>query len=161
MKSRMEKAKQWSVSLRKAQLSNDDCWAACNFCIWPAVNYPLVGQQCTSEDLQLTQRVLDAIACHALGLNEHFRRALLHGPIALGGFGVLTAWAETLVEKFTYFVHHVRIGDDVGQQLKVSTAIAQLEVGTGTPFFHLPFEQWGHLATKSWIVHLWQSCSWV
>ena len=118
-----------------------------------------MGQQCTAEDLQPTQRVLDSIACHALGLNEHFPRALLHGPTDLGGLGVPSAWAETLAEKLAYFVHHVRIDDDVGQQFKVSVAIAQLEVGVGTPFFQLPFERWGHLVTKSWVVHLWQSCS--
>ena len=159
IKSRYEKAKQWSTSLRRAQLSNTDCWVAYNSCVRSAVAYPLVGQMCTVEDLKCTQVVMDQIACHALGLNEHFPRALLHGPVALGGVGVPTLWAESLAEKLSYFVHHMRVRDDVGKQLQVSTAIAQLEVGTGVPFFQLPHEKWGHLATLSWVVHLWQSCS--
>ena len=159
MKSRYEKAKQWSISLRKSQLSNADCWVAYNSCVRPAVAYPLAGQQCSVEDLTPTQKVMDNIACHALGLNEHFPRALLHGPVSLGGIGVPTLWAEALAEKLSYFVHHMRVGDDVGKQLQVSTAITQLEVGTGIPFFQLSFESWGHLVTKSWVSHLWHSCS--
>ena len=147
VKSRYQKAKQWSTSLRKAQLSNADCWVAYN-------SHPLAGQQCTVDDLK--QNVMDQLVCHALGLNEHFPRALLHGPMALGGVDIPTLWAETLAEKLAYFVHHMRIGDDVGTQLKVSTVIVQLEVGTGTPFFQLPYERWEHLATKSWVTHLWQ-----
>mmetsp|Transcript_1526 Transcript_1526/g.2373 ORF Transcript_1526/g.2373 Transcript_1526/m.2373 type:complete len:139 (+) Transcript_1526:275-691(+) len=110
-------------------------WVAYNSCVRPAVAHPLAGQQCTVDDLKQTQSVMDQLACHALGLNEHLPRALLHGPMALGGVGIPTLWAETLAEKLAYFVHHMRIGDDVGTQLKVSTVIVQLEVGTGTPFF--------------------------
>mmetsp|Transcript_5782 Transcript_5782/g.8512 ORF Transcript_5782/g.8512 Transcript_5782/m.8512 type:complete len:285 (+) Transcript_5782:762-1616(+) len=102
---------------------------------------------------------MDQIACHSLGLNEHFPRALLHGPVTLGGVGVPTLWAETLADKLAYFVHHMRVEDDVGRQLKVSVAITQLEIGVGTPFFQLPFAVWGHLATASWVRNLWQSCS--
>ena len=32
-------------------------------------------------------------------------------------------------------------------------------MGTGTPFFQLSFEIWGHIVTKSWVSHLWNSCS--
>ena len=159
IKSRYAKARQWSMSLRRAQLSNTDRWVAYNSCVRPAVAYPLVGQQCTNEDLSKTQGVMDAIACHALGLNEHFPRALLHGPVTLGGVGIPSLWAETLADKISYFLHHMRVTDDVGQQLKVSVAITQLELGVGIPFFDLPFELWGHLTTPSWVRHLWQSCS--
>ena len=159
IKSRYEKARQWSISLHKAQLSNSDRWVAYNSCVRSAVVYPLTGQQCSIEDLAKTQGVMDQIACHALGLNEHFPRALLHGPVSLGGVGVPTLWAETLADKLAYFLHHVRIEDDVGRQLKVSVAITQLEIGVGIPFFQLPFDAWGHLTTPSWVKHLWQSCS--
>ena len=50
------------------------------------------------EDLSKTQGVTDQIACHALGLSEHFPRALLHGPVSLGGIGVSTLWADALAE---------------------------------------------------------------
>ena len=75
----------------------------------------LAGQQCSVDGLTHTQKVMDNIACHALGLNEHFPRALLHGPVSLGGIGVPISWAEALVEKLSYFVHHMRVGEDVGK----------------------------------------------
>ena len=100
---------------------------------------------------------MDQIACHALGVNEHFPRALLHGPIELGGMGVPTLWAEALAEKIAYFLHHRWVMDDVGKQLQVSAVITQLEVGSGIPFFQLAHQKWGFLVTPSWVVHLWQS----
>lgn len=134
-------------------------WVAYNSCVRSAVAYPLVGQQCTVEHLSKTQSVMDQMACHALGLNEHFPRALLYGPLSLGGLGLPTLWSEALAEKIAYFVHHRRVADDVGKHMAVSAAMTQLEVGVGTPFFQLPHATWGHLATPSWLVHLWQSCS--
>ena len=84
IRSRFEKAKQWSVSLRKSQLSNADCWVAYNSCVRPAVAYPLAGQQCSVEDLKQTQQIMDNIVCHALGLNEHFPRLSFMAPLLLG-----------------------------------------------------------------------------
>jgi len=159
IKGGLEKAKKWAASLRRAQLSNVDRWVAYNSCVKPALLYPQVPQQCDPEDMAPIQTEVDRIVCHALGLNEHFPRAVLHGSVEGGGMGVPTLWAEALADKAVYFLHHVRRQDEVGRQLSLSMALTQVELGVGVPFFELSYEEWGHLVTPSWAVHLWKACS--
>lgn len=128
------KAKKWAVSLWRAQLSNEDRWVAYTSCVKPALLYPQVPQQCEPDDLSPIQKEVDQIVCHSLGLNEHFRRAVLHGPVERGGMGVPTLWAEALADKVVYFLHHVRRQDEVGKQLGLSMALTQVELGVGIPF---------------------------
>ena len=153
------KVKKWAASLRRAQLSNVDRWVAYTSCVKPALLYPQVVQQCDSEDLEPIQAEVDRMVCHALGLNEHFPRALLHGPVEYGGMGVPTLWAEALADKIVYFLHHLRRRDEVGKQLELSMALTQVELGSGVPFLDLQYSDWGHLVTPTWVVHLWKTCS--
>ena len=48
-----------------------------------------------------------------------------------------------LMEKVIYFLHHMRLQDEVGHKLHCSLRVAQLEVGMGTPLFQLDFLQIG------------------
>ena len=154
-----DRVRKWATSLVRSDLSNQDKWVAYNSCIKPAVLYPMMGQQIDAEALASVQTKVDEMLCHALGLNSHFPRAVLHGPVELGGMGVPPLWVESLTEKLSYFFHHTRIADTVGQELKTSVAILQLELGCGVSFFELPFETWGRLATPCWVANLWKLCS--
>jgi hypothetical protein len=51
----------------------------------PGVTYPLMATLCIVQELQQIDRVIIEAKCHALGINEHFPRAVLYGPAELGG----------------------------------------------------------------------------
>jgi hypothetical protein len=48
------------------------------------VLYPLVASTCTKDELDRIDRVIASAKCNALGLSEHFPRALLYGPLSYG-----------------------------------------------------------------------------
>ena len=114
-------------------------------CMQATLVYPLVGQRCTLEELAPIQSVVDREVCHPLGLNEHFPRAVLHGPTEFG--------SEDPAAKIMLFLHHVRVQDKVGQMLKVSLAHVQLEVGLGVNFFQWDFNDFGSFVTPCWVSH--------
>ena len=128
-------------------------------CIHATLVYPLVGQRCTLEDLAPIQSIVDREVCHSLGLNEHCPRAVLHGPTEFGGLAVPSLYSEDLAAKIVFFLHHMRVQDEVGQKLKVSLAHVQLEVGIGVNFFQTDFADFGPLVTPCWVAHLWKACS--
>ena len=154
-----DRVRQWAASFAKSDLSNMDKWVGYNSCVKPAVLYPLMGQQITAEAMAEVQRIVNKMVCNAVGVNSHFPRALLHGPIEIGGMGIAPLWVEALVDKVTYFLHHVRGTGTVTQELKASIALVQLEVGSGASFFELHFDIWGALATPCWVSNLWKLCS--
>ena len=65
----------------------------------PGVLYPLMASMCTKAELDKIQCDMMARAkCNALGLNEHFPRAVLYGPLCYGGMQLPTAHESTTIE---------------------------------------------------------------
>lgn len=79
-----DRARQWMLSFSKSSLSNQDKWVGYNSGVKPALLYPLMGQQVDAEALREVQVHVNEMVCHAVGLNSHFPRALLHGPTGFG-----------------------------------------------------------------------------
>jgi hypothetical protein len=121
----------------------------------PAVLYPIMACACTDKEMTTLDKTLSKAKCHALGLNEHFPRAILHGPLHLGGMGIHTAQTKTMTTRITYFLFHTRMQTEVGQNLEASIAYLQLEIGTITHFLQTSYHIYGHLATNTLMKCIW------
>jgi hypothetical protein len=62
---------------------------------------------------------------------------------------------ETTTSQINYILYHIRHNTVVEQKFNISIAHLQLEVGSFTPFFSLPFTHYGDLTTKSYVKQLW------
>lgn len=107
-------------------------------------------------DMQHLDKILSNAKCQALGLNEHFPRAVLHGPTSLGGIGVQTAISKTTTSRINYFFYHTRLTTKVGEKLATSIAYLQIESGLFQHFFSSPFHIYGHYMTTSLAKCLWE-----
>jgi hypothetical protein len=58
--------------------------------------------------------------CHALGLDEHFPPAVLHGPYKLGGIEIPNLRTILTTIRVNYFLYHTRQQTQVGTKLKLS-----------------------------------------
>ena len=155
----LEKMQDWITRLSRASLRNGDRWMAYCSCIKPALVYPLTGTNCSVPNLAPIQRPLDSYILRSLGLNCHFPRALLHGPILLGGLGIPSLHTEQLSNKVEYMLYHLRQEDNVGLKLRCSLELLQMELGVGSWVFDLPFKTWSQLATTSLVKTAWRDLS--
>ncbi len=105
----------------------------------------------TNTEIQKIDQILSHAKCHALGLNEHFPRAVLHGPMDQGGMEIHTGQSKTTTSQVNYFMYHCHRQTKVGAKLEASMAYLQLEIGIHEQFFSSSFDIYGPQATKSLI----------
>jgi hypothetical protein len=97
----------------------------------------------------------DNAKCNALGLNEHFPRAVIYGPLHLGGLAIPTTLSSTATTRINYFLYHTRNSSKVGIKLEASIIYLQLEIGIFNSFLTSSYEQYGYLATKTLMKQIW------
>jgi hypothetical protein len=121
----------------------------------PEVQYPLMATLCDKKDLDKIERVITRTKCHALGLNEHFPRAIMYGPTQYGGMAIPTSLSKTATNRINYFLYHIHGTSAVGIKLEASLVFLQLEIGLFTPLFTSSYTDYGFLATKTLIKQIW------
>jgi hypothetical protein len=84
------KAKEFSGKFHNSSLSQKIKWMALQAIIEPSVTYPLVNTYFNDQEMYPLESTMSTMQCSALGLNQHFPRALLHGSTLLGGIGIIT-----------------------------------------------------------------------
>jgi hypothetical protein len=109
----------------------------------------------SKKDLEAIERILTTFKCGALGLNEHFPRAILYGPTMLGGLALPTVITRTTTTRINYFLYHIRLETPVGKKLDASRTFLQFEVGIFEQVLTAPFMTYGHLGTQSLIKTIW------
>jgi hypothetical protein len=119
------------------------------------IGYPLMAISSSKKDLEKIEKILAAFKCSALGLNEHFPRAILYGPTMLGGLSLSTVFTRNSTTRINYFFYHTRLDTPVGKKLDASRTFLQFEVGTFEQVLTAPFLSYGHLGTKSLIKTIW------
>jgi hypothetical protein len=90
-----------------------------------------------------------------MGLNDHFPRCILYGPLDLGGMGLPCLQMALAIIRINYFLYHTRQQTEVGQKLEISVAHVQMESGLDVHFFTTSYATYGHLVTKSMVKCLW------
>ena len=112
-----QKARQSASSIRASHLHANEKWMSYRSVIKPGILYPLITHQCSTKDLSSIQKILDKEILHSQNLNASFPRAVMRGPLELGGLGIPDLHSENLSDKIIYFLHHIRLDDDVGHKL--------------------------------------------
>jgi hypothetical protein len=151
----IEKAVTFLGKMKHSKLSQNAKWKAISTVMSPGVLYPLVSSLCTKKELDKIEQVMARATCNALGLNEHFPRAVLYGSLGFGGLQLPTTHATTTIDRVNYFLYHIRTSSMIGQKLETSLAFLQLETGLLQPFMSASYESFGSLATTTLLKYIW------
>ena len=125
----------------------------------PAIRYFFpIAQLPTYQLLEQYQRISKVIT-NALGLNQHFPKAILHGPMLLGGLELPDWELMSISARLATLMYHIRAADDTGKLLSISIQWTQLEIGTNDLFLNLKPSTFLSLTTPTWITSLWKAMS--
>ena len=91
-----------------------------------------------------------------LGCNRNFPLLLRYNPPFLLGLGLHDPYIEQGLRKLELLITHGGLDTMTGQLLQSSLEHHQLEIGSFTPFFQLPFEEHITLTSPTWITVLWE-----
>ena len=116
----------------------------------------MVTSLCSPKKSGALDSITSQLKCVALGLNRHFPRAILHGPMMLGGLGIPSSTQKYAKERLNYFLFNICCKSTIQQKLDMSIIYTQLEVVSFQQFFSIPFSEFGHLASRSFCVQVWR-----
>lgn len=150
-----ERASTYINKIKRSKLTNKAKWTAITTVLEPGITYPLLATLTSKKEMERIDKLLSHAKCQALGLNEHFPRAVLYGPHELGGIGIKSATSKTTTDRITYFLYHSRRNTTIGKKLEVSMAYLQLEVGTMLPILQESYQAYGALATHTLVKQIW------
>lgn len=63
------------------------------------------------------------------------------------------------IEKVKFYIMHRRLCDTTGKLLEITSRYIQMELGTSTPFWDIPFKKYGYLVSATWTSHIWDYLS--
>ncbi len=136
-------------------LPHNTAWLSLTTMLWPSLHYSLrVTSFSETQSLQITQKLYLGLL-PKLGIACSFPLSLCHAPNSLFGLGLPSIlWEQGIAALWLL----LKCGNGplvAGSLFLTSVEQAQLEVGSITPFYQLPFQQYGFLLTNCWLKSLW------
>jgi hypothetical protein len=92
-------------------------WPTVTSLIEPTVRYSLMACKCTTQDIRKVDKIVTTAKCHTLGLNEHFPRAVLNGPMHLAGIIIPIGQSKINCGQIKLLSYHIRTEYTFGTKL--------------------------------------------
>jgi len=129
-------------------LPQNTAWLGLTTMLWPSLSYSLpVTSFSEPQSLQITRKLYHGLL-PKLGMVHSFPLPLQHAPSSLYGLALPSILWEQGIAALCLLLECGNGPSVAGSLLHTSVEQAQLEVGVLTPFYQLPFQQYGFLLTN-------------
>jgi hypothetical protein len=153
-----EKSQRWADRIRSGRLTRPEAWFSLTFCMMKTLEYPLMATSLSKSQCDMIMKpILDA-GLSALGINRRLTRAVVYGPKRYQGVGIPDLWTLQGVLKLWLAVAHGDAPTITGCSLRAVLALHTLRLGLPGHLFQQAYDKYSHLATQSWLKHLWEFC---
>jgi len=153
------RAENWVHKLRNAHVPPKHAWISYRLQLWSSLRY---GLGTLSAPLAKMGEITANFAYRALpglGVNRNIWNEWRYLHTTFGGVGLLSLSTEATICRVNLFVQHWNMPSPLGQMLRASMELLQLEVGcVGCPLSQ-PFHPIGHIITHSWLRSFWEVVS--
>jgi hypothetical protein len=153
-----QKADAFAAKILSPRLNANDIQVFVRTTYEPSMRYSLPAIAIDEEELEAIQtRILPTIV-QKLGMSSKLPTAVRHGPISMGGLGLMDLRTECGIEMLKYFRNHVYRQTEVGELLVIQLKTLQLEAGIPQPLLEFPTIEVSYL-TPTWILSMRQFLS--
>ncbi|KAI2497109.1 hypothetical protein MHU86_17370 [Fragilaria crotonensis] len=114
-------------------LNRSEAWTYYFAYYLPAVCYPLASSSLTPQCLDRVQRKAMSIIVPRCGFNRHTKRAILYGPLALGGASFRSLVVQQGISQAMMFIRQWRNNSIAGKLLRIAVSWFQAQVGVSFP----------------------------
>jgi hypothetical protein len=159
MQALLQIAQRWADLVRSGRLTQAEAWFSLTFCIIKSLEYPLMATSLSQAQCDIIMTPILNAALPALGYNRKMPSSVVFGPRRFQGVGIPELWTLQGVLKLWLAVAHGDAPTITGCSLRALLALHTIELGMPGTFLQQDFEQFGHLASTSWLKHLWGFCS--
>ena len=125
----------------------------------PAIRYPLPVTLFDTKQLNVIQQKFIYNLLPKIGINRHMPRAVVYGPISMGGMGIMDLQLEQPVYAFKTMLGHMRRNDKAGKVILANLYDTQAEIGISILFYRDDHRKYTY-ATKNTCWHyMWKICN--
>ena len=131
-------------------LTRQEAWTFYYACYLPSVGYPLSCSSLSRSQLDTIQRKAMSIMVARCGYNRNTHKAILYGPLELGGANFRPLYLQQGVAQVTTFIKHWRLQSTAGQLLRIAVDWFQVQAGVSYVLLENVKTDLPHLESK-WI----------
>jgi hypothetical protein len=151
--------RKWADRVRSGRLTHAEAWFSIILCIMKTLEYPLMATNLSQDQCDtIMQPILDA-GLPALGFNRKMTSAVVFGPRRYQGVGIPDLWSLQGVLKLWIAIAHGDAPTITGCSLRAVLSLHTIELGLPGSFLQQDYATFGHLASNSWLKHLWDFCT--
>ena len=147
------KSDETTAFLWNCPLTRAEAWTYYFACYLPSVGYPLTCSSLTKAKCEDVQRKAFSIIVARCGFNRNTKRAILYGPLELGGANFRHLYVQQGVGQITEFMRHWRSYSTAGKLLRIALAWFQEQVGVSYSILSQVHPALPHLESH-WITSL-------
>ncbi len=155
----MGKGYKWSKRVLNSKLQAKDAWFSFKTQAMMSVRYGLVPLMATRSSIDSATSRWYYHCLPALGVNRNIGHEWRTLPFEYQGLGLPNLSLEKLAECLHLLRHHWSQRTELGQALRLSFELIQIETGLRGNFLLRPFDVFGCLATHTWFKQLWELVS--
>ena len=86
----------------------------------------------------------------SIGINRHITKEYRYAPKRYQGLGLMNIYTDMNIETIQLLLNHAGTNSQLGLFIQVQIEALQLEVGTTSPIFTLPYAKYKILTTNYW-----------
>ena len=130
-----------------------EAWTFYYACYLPSVGYPLSCSSLSRRQLDTIQRKAMSIMVARCGYNRNTKKAILYGPLELGGANFRPLYIQQGVGQAMNFIKHWRLNSTAGKLLRIALDWFQMQAGVSYVILEKVSPVLPHLESK-WIASL-------
>ena len=130
---RLQQCKQLHGQITRAHLTKEEAYLMLLTRVIPKVTYPMAFTQFTQQECKRLNTVIDTAMLPKIGLNQHMPKAVVYGPLHLGGINYPKFETIQVVASITYLVKQLRWNKDMAKDILIILSTTQLVAGLCRP----------------------------
>jgi len=142
-----------------ANLTPTEAYCCYMVYIRPRLTYPVACTSMTEKQCRHIQAPAVEAILPKLHLNRHTSHALLFAGERYGGVGFPAEYTDQGFNQMKMLVGHLKLGDDNGSLIRCLVTHTQLQTGSVTPFFQLPYQKYASWVDRTWVSSIWEFAS--
>ena len=155
---RLNQAKELASHIKTSQLTRYETHILYTRIWLPQIEYCLPITTFTQHQCKSIHRRILVEILPKLGYNRNYPRALVHGPVRLGGLVLTTLYAKQGIAHIRSALYYLRKQNNISDLLLISARYLQLECGLISNTFDGPFPSYDYVS-NSWCASLWRYLS--
>ena len=151
-----DKVRPWLARIQAHKLKKDDMAYALNATIMKQIEYMLPATSFTKQQCDALMREILQTVLPKAGFVKSYPRDVLYAPYDQLGLQIQHPYTTQLTAQLHVLTNHGNNDSITGKLLRNNLQALAVELGLPGNTLQYSFAKWGHLATDSWIVRLWQ-----